>query len=385
MSDHLHIILDLYDCESESLCNAGRVVSSVLSACSGAGVNVLETSVHEFDTGGFTASILLRESHINIHTWPERSFCSADIFVCAGDANAVERGVLALFGPKHVEATTLKRGALSSLFPAGWQKVGASDAYYEGFACSAVLVETDSAFQHIQIIENPRFGKVLLLDGDIQLATADEEEYHAALVHPPLLAHPSPSRVLVLGGGDGGALRQVVMHRTVRRIVLVEIDEEVIRQSKRHLPEVSQGAFDDPRVEIAIADAFDVLGHEKFDVVIADLAGPTAERALRLWQIPDRVRLGLSSEGFLSTHFGWWTPKMSAPGIGLPFPPQGRSILYCRWIESFACQWSFFLAWFHNKPVESVLRNIDKTTKALAPSGFSAADYRREVFYREGM
>jgi len=139
----------------------------------------------------------------------------------------------------------------------------------------AVLHEARSRYQDVLVFRNATFGKVLALDGIVQLTEADHHIYHEMLVHVPLLAHGAAIDVLILGGGDGGALREVLKH-PVRRVVLVEIDPEVIAVSQRHFADVSGGAFNDPRVEVLNEDAAGYVGAcaDRFDVIIVDSTDP---------------------------------------------------------------------------------------------------------------
>ncbi len=130
-------------------------------------------------------------------------------------------------------------------------------------------------FQDLKIFTNPIFGKVMALDGVIQTTTADEFIYHEMMTHPPLLAHGAVKRVLIIGGGDGGCLREVLKH-PVEQVTKVEIDAGVIAASKKFLPEISNGAFEDPRANIIVGDglAFVAETEEKFDVIIVDSTDP---------------------------------------------------------------------------------------------------------------
>lgn len=129
-----------------------------------------------------------------------------------------------------------------------------------------------SAFQEVEIVETEVFGRALLLDGHIQLTELDERAYHEALVQLPLIGAPPPRSALVVGGGDGGALRELVKHPSLERIDLVEIDGEVIEACRAHLPGVSDGAFDDPRVRVFVEDAFPFLREtsDSYDLVVLD-------------------------------------------------------------------------------------------------------------------
>jgi len=139
-----------------------------------------------------------------------------------------------------------------------------------------VLLRRRTRHQEVLLFENPAFGKVLVLDGDVQSSERDEFVYHETLVHPAMLCHAAPRRVLILGGGEGGTLREVLRHPTVERAVMVDIDGELVALAREHLPEWHQGSFDDPRAEVVVADARAWLEatDARFDVVIGDLTDP---------------------------------------------------------------------------------------------------------------
>ncbi len=135
------------------------------------------------------------------------------------------------------------------------------------------LYSGKTEFQQIDIYDTECFGKLLTLDGHIQLSDLDEFAYHEALIHVPMLSIPDPRRALVIGGGDGGALRELCRWKSLETIEMVEIDGQVIEASKKWLPELSAGAFDDPRVKVNIADAFDFLVkiQEPYDFIVMDI------------------------------------------------------------------------------------------------------------------
>jgi spermidine synthase len=141
-----------------------------------------------------------------------------------------------------------------------------------------------SKFQSVDIINTGSFGICLVLDGKIQSSEADEFIYHEALVHPAMLTHPHPERVFIAGGGEGATLREVLAHKTVKRAVMVDIDEEVISLCRRFLPSWHQQAFDDSRTELHFADARKYLqeSRDKFDVIIIDLVDPLEQGPARL-------------------------------------------------------------------------------------------------------
>ena len=143
------------------------------------------------------------------------------------------------------------------------------------------LDEGRTAHQRIEIAVTERLGRVLALDGRFMLSERDEAFYHEMLVHPALLSHEAPRRILVVGGGDGGALRQVLAHPSVEEAILVEIDPGVIEAARRHLGAVHRGAFDDPRVRVVAAPAERfVLEHRAaFDAIIVDSTDPVGPGA----------------------------------------------------------------------------------------------------------
>lgn len=147
------------------------------------------------------------------------------------------------------------------------------------FSISDILYTGESEFQSIQVIDTPEFGRCLILDGKIQCSEADEFIYHEALVHPVMVVHPEPQAVFIAGGGEGATLREVLAHKTVRRVVMVDLDKQVVDICKEFLPSLSQGAFEDTRVELLHADAMKYLDETqgRFDVVIIDLPEPLEE------------------------------------------------------------------------------------------------------------
>lgn len=139
------------------------------------------------------------------------------------------------------------------------------------------IVEAQTKFQHVEVMETASYGKCLVLDGRIQSSLADEFIYHEALVHPGLLAVETPPRTaLVIGGGEGATLREILKYPSITRAVMVDIDAEVVELCRRHLPEMHQGAFEDPRTVVLHEDARAYLERtgERFDLIISDLVEP---------------------------------------------------------------------------------------------------------------
>ncbi len=139
-----------------------------------------------------------------------------------------------------------------------------------------VLAHRVTPFQEMYVVESGPYGKALVLDGKWQTCTGDEWLYHEPIVHVPCVLHGSPQRVLIAGGADGGALREVLKWKSVQEVVVADIDGDVVQACRELLPEIHQGAFDDPRAKIAVGDAWDLIAGtpNSWDVIIADLTDP---------------------------------------------------------------------------------------------------------------
>jgi spermidine synthase len=143
-----------------------------------------------------------------------------------------------------------------------------------------------SEFQKLDVIETVQFGNMLVLDGMVMTTDRDEFVYHEMITHVAMNTHPHPEQVLVVGGGDGGAIREVLRYPTVKRAVLAEIDGKVIEASKRFFPQIA-GQLDDPRVDVQVTDGIRYIQENKgrFDVIIVDSTEPVGP-AVGLFQKP---------------------------------------------------------------------------------------------------
>lgn len=144
-----------------------------------------------------------------------------------------------------------------------------------GFRLKKRLFKGRSPFQTVEVVQTAGHGKLLLIDGMTMVSERDEFVYHEMIAHPALFVHPRPRHVLVIGGGDGGSVREVLKHKSVTRCVLAEIDGMVVAASRRHIP-LTAGALSDPRCEVRIGDGvkFVAESREKFDVIIVDSTEP---------------------------------------------------------------------------------------------------------------
>jgi spermidine synthase len=158
-----------------------------------------------------------------------------------------------------------------------WVNETLYEAWGQRFRVKRELARLRSDFQDILVFESETHGRVMMLDGVVQITEADEFAYQEMIAHVPLLAHGDAKDVLIIGAGDGGVLRRVLQHRGVRRAVMVEIDGEVIRLAREFLPGIGGNAWDDPRAQVLVADGIDHVRHAadaSFDVVIVDSTDP---------------------------------------------------------------------------------------------------------------
>ena len=170
-----------------------------------------------------------------------------------------------------------------------------------------VLHETKTEHQHLVIFENETWGRVLMLDGVCQLTTSDEFVYHEMMAHVPLMALKEPNHVLVVGGGDGGVLREVLKHPTIVKATLCEIDRSVVDLSLEHYPEIAGGALDDSRTDLVIADGLKYVAGstEKFDAIIIDSSEPIGPSAvLHTPEFFADCKRALKDDGILVTQNG---------------------------------------------------------------------------------
>jgi spermidine synthase len=220
------------------------------------------------------------------------------------------------------------------------------------FAINQTVAKARTAFQDVEIVDTPSYGLMLILDGMVQSAEDDEATYHEALVHPGMIGHENPQDVLIIGGGEGATLREVLRYRSVRRVTMVDIDGELIELCKEHLDDWHQNSFDDPRAEVIIDDGRKFLEttDRTFDVVICDITdfldhGPAMKLYTREFYqlIADRLNPGgvLIVQALETSICDWEEHAMLVRTVGRAFPIV-RS--YTAFIPSFIYTWGFLVA-----------------------------------------
>jgi spermidine synthase len=212
------------------------------------------------------------------------------------------------------------------------------------------ILSEKTKFQKVELYDSYDFGIIVMLDGKVQSTEKDEFIYHEALVHPGVLLHPRPQRVLILGGGEGATLREVLRYCSVRKAVMVDIDRKFVTICKRYLKTWHQGSFNNLRASLLFTDAFEYLKktNDRFDVVIADISDPAEEGPARFvytkkfYQLIQNV---LSRDGVFVTH-ATEIGSINKKGISKTIFKSLKSIFpdvtfYYEYIPSFGCLWGY--------------------------------------------
>ncbi len=220
------------------------------------------------------------------------------------------------------------------------------------FSISSFVTSLKTKYQQVEIADSDFFGRMLILDGKIQSSQYDEYIYHEALVHPAMLLNPSPRRVLVTGGGEGATLREIFKHPGVEKVVMVDLDREVVELCREHLGSWHRGSFEDGRLELVYMDARQYLeqSEEQFDIIISDVPEPVERGpALKLFtrQYFDLIKERLASGGVLALQAG----DFSLPFIGAHSAihntlRQNMALVksYRAFVPSFNTEWGYILA-----------------------------------------
>jgi spermidine synthase len=188
-----------------------------------------------------------------------------------------------------------------------WARETLHPDYAQSLRVSQMLYDSETEHQRLKVFQNDTFGRVLTLDDVVQTTEGDNFIYHEMMTHVPILAHGSARRVCIIGGGDGGMAREVLRHRSVKHVTMVEIDASVVEFSKEYLPMLSQGAFDDPRLTLVIADGAEFVKTTQggFEVIIIDSTDPIGPgEVLFTDHFYGHAKRALTADGILVTQNG---------------------------------------------------------------------------------
>jgi len=293
--------VEFYNCSPEKIDDVMGIEKCMVTAAKKAGATVINSTFHHFSPFGVSGVVVIEQSHLSIHTWPEYRFASIDLFTCGETIDPwISFDYLKEeFAAEYFSSLELQRGQLHHLKKIDVQTPltrcsTSSDKKRITYNRNIWFTERDenvalslrhtgdrlfskqSPYQKVEILETYAYGRVLTLDGMIMTTEKDEYIYHEMIAHVPMLTHPNPERVLIIGGGDGGAAREVLRHKSVKSVDLVEIDEVVIEASRKYLPTIAS-AFGHPKLHVHIQDGIDYvkqLRDETYDIVIVDSTDP---------------------------------------------------------------------------------------------------------------
>jgi spermidine synthase len=373
----VHLLCEFSGCDPDLLTNLEAIKSALEDAARRANVTVLHGYYHRFTPLGVSGLLCIAESHCSIHTWPELGYAAADIYTC-GD-HTLPRSAPAVLGAalraRHADALEVTRGTADEhgIYRSVLREPRRRPVPPRNGGCGAALrplvndadpderhvyevsrwlAEEQSEYHRIEICTTRAFGRLLSLDGAIQSSECDEHVYHEALVHPAMLLHPHPASALILGGGEGASLREVLRHRSVQRATMIDIDGRLVALCRQHLPEWSVGAYDDPRARLVIADGKRWVEEcaEPFDFICMDLTdqvdlGPSFP--LYTQSFFRRLHRQLSPHGVLVVQAGELSPADDFSHctirrtLATVFP---RVHSCAQFVPSFAAEWSFVVA-----------------------------------------
>lgn len=232
-----------------------------------------------------------------------------------------------------------------------------------------IIYSGQTQYQKIEIYLSPVFGKILVIDGEVQSSQIDEYIYHESLVHPAMILHPHPQRVGIIGGGEGSTLREVLKHKSVEEIVMVDIDDEIVKTCKKYLSEFHRGAYDDNKVKLIIMDArkyIEKVPEGYFDVLISDIVEPyTLGPASYLFtqEFYYMIQKALGEEGVFSLQAShlritdYYLHSSISKTLKTIFPIVNSFGAY---VPSFDTNWGFILATNKKDPILLTVNKVNE-------------------------
>ena len=283
----LHLTADLYQCACDAtlMLDAQAIADLCRTQTQISGLTLVDERWVKFpdwqgQPGGVTGTVLLAESHLAIHTWPETGNVTIDVYVCnfsadnSPKAQALMEGVIQAYAPRHSVRQQLWRGDIATdgvgQYPWVMEQLTPDAAF--GYRASNVRRQ-QTPYQLLEMMDTASFGRVMRLDGCFMTSERDEFFYHECMAHPVAIAHPHPRSALVIGGGDGGLAEELLKHGTMEQVVLAELDEAVIQASKAELESVHCNVWADPRLRVQIGDGMAYIDQtqERFDLLLLDM------------------------------------------------------------------------------------------------------------------
>jgi len=295
-----HILVEFMNCEPHIMNDVAAIERDMVGAAQKAGATVINSTFHHFSPYGVSGVVVIQESHLAIHTWPEYGYAAVDLFTCGEmDAWISFDFLKECFGAKSYSAIEMKRGSVNLLtrnnFDISTMRQKATEWRNPEFYTrnvwftdkdadqalslrftGEVFYDVQSPFQRVRILESYKYGKMLALDDMVMTTEQDEFHYHEMISHPAMFTLENAKNILVIGGGDGGTVREILRHEGVEKVTMVEIDGAVIDSCKQFLPGIA-AAFDNPKLELIVDDGIAFLKNavaNSYDLIIVDGSDP---------------------------------------------------------------------------------------------------------------
>jgi spermidine synthase len=295
-----HILVEFMNCDPHIMNDVAGIERDMVAAAQKAGATVINSTFHHFSPWGVSGVVVIQESHLAIHTWPEYGYAAVDLFTCGDmDAWISFDHLKDCFKSQSYSAIEMKRGSVNLLTRNDFdmstmrQKAGewrnpdffTRNVWFtdkdENQALSLrftgeVFHDVQSPFQRVRILESYKYGRMLALDDMVMTTIEDEFHYHEMISHPSIFTHGNVKNVLVIGGGDGGTVREVLKHENIEQVTMVEIDGEVIEACKIHLPQIAS-AFNHPKLNLIVDDGIAFIKNAQeasYDIIIIDGSDP---------------------------------------------------------------------------------------------------------------
>lgn len=297
-----HILVEFTGCNADVLNDVSAIEKSMIDAAKIAGATVISSNFHHFSPWGVSGVVVIQESHLAIHTWPEYRYASVDLFTCG---ETVDPWVSFEHLKQALEATysaiELNRGALNIIKKSDYKptnvridpsnqidtknfKIARNVWFTDKDDMQAlslrytgdVLFNETTPFQQVRVFDTLAYGKMLAINNMVMCTERDEFHYHEMIVHPVAQLSKTLKNVLVIGGGDGGTIRELFKYSSIEKVTMVEIDEAVINASKKHLPTLNT-EFGNPKLNLIVGDGIEYVRNAKsgiYDLVIVDGSDP---------------------------------------------------------------------------------------------------------------
>lgn len=304
-----HILVEYYGCSRLRMNDYKFIEKSMVQAAKNSGCAEVTSTGHHFSPFGVSLVVVFYENQLTIHTWPEYGYAAVDLLTGQGSVDLwtsfkylkeaflstsfsvmeVKRGILNhIQDPEPLEylQETIEEAQLTKSVLKFRR-----EAYYVDFyrdygipvrvTKNSILFSKQSKYKIVEVYDTVEFGKMLVEDGAIACTEKDEAYYHEMIAHVPMMSFAEAKRVLVIGGGDGGVARELLKHKNIEEIVVVELDEVIVQAAKLHFPELA-ASLSNSKVNLVISESQEYLKSVKdgaFDVIIVDETDPCSRRS----------------------------------------------------------------------------------------------------------